>query len=114
MDLPTEITIHILSYLPLSTLLTLLRVSHKWYNLIDGDQMNKETIYRNAAFFEGYSPRRTMLLEELGPRDGEQSADVRKALYSSRALSNVSSWKDFCTDQLSPFFFSADNCIVHR
>jgi len=55
-----------------------------------------------------------MLLEELGPRDGEQIADVRKALYSSRALSNVSSWKDFCTHQWSPFFFSADNCIVHR
>lgn len=26
-------------------------VSHKWYNLIDGEEKNKETIYGNAAFF---------------------------------------------------------------
>ncbi|KAF8966654.1 hypothetical protein BDZ97DRAFT_623063 [Flammula alnicola] len=55
-------------------------------NFINGNEMNRETIYRYAAFLEGYSPRPTVLFEKLGPREGGQPVDVRKALYSSRAM----------------------------
>ena len=102
--------VHILSYLPLSMLLTLLRVSHKWYDLIDGIEMNRETIYQNAAFLEGYIPKRTELFEDLC---GGQPVNVRKGLYSSMAMANVTGWKDFCTNCCSSFS-PADKCVLHR
>ncbi|KAF8804780.1 hypothetical protein BYT27DRAFT_7243584 [Phlegmacium glaucopus] len=92
-ELPTEITNHVLSYLPLSTLSALLTVDREWYDFID---TNKETIYRQAAFLEGYSPSPTVLFEKLGPRQGGPPVDVGKVLYSSRAMFGVSDWKDFC------------------
>ncbi|KAF8875089.1 hypothetical protein CPB84DRAFT_1796902 [Gymnopilus junonius] len=78
-ELPTELVILILSYLPLSGVCV-------YRSLIGRNDMNRETIYRDLAFYEGFIPWSTTLLENLGPN----------GLYSGRSLAGVKGWKEFC------------------
>jgi hypothetical protein len=89
-ELPPEIIIIILSFLPVSSLGVILRLNKKWFLFIDE---NQNTIYRDAAYLEGYVPGPGTLLEGLGPReDGIE----RQGLYSRRVTDGLEGWKDFC------------------
>lgn len=89
-ELPAEIVIVVLSYLPLASLSSLLAVSKEWQYFIDGNLQNRNTIYRNAAYLEGYIDDPAMMLEDLGPRDDGTG------FYSERTMRGVETWRDFC------------------
>ncbi|KAF8956222.1 hypothetical protein BDZ97DRAFT_1852767 [Flammula alnicola] len=89
-ELPAEITILILSYLPLPTLSVLLRLNAEWFDFIG---QNGNTIYHNAAFLQGYIPSHKTLIEELRPTE---AGTERQALYSRRATEGIHGWKDMC------------------
>lgn len=93
-DLPPEIIIIILSFLPVSSLGAVLRLNKQWFLFIDE---NQDTIYRDAAYLEGYIPDAATLLEDLGPREGGMES---QALYSRRVTDGVEGWKDFCAYQI--------------
>lgn len=102
MTLPAELSLLILSHLPLSTLSAVQRVNH-YFSTFVGE--NESTVYRNAAWVEGWVPSPQTQLGELRvaenqraekeEEDGERR--MRNALYSQRAMRGVRSWKDFCT-----------------
>jgi len=97
-ELPPEIIIIILSFLPVSSLGVVLRLNKKWLLFIDE---NQNTIYRDAAYLEGYVPHPAKLLEDIGPKEAGME---RQALYSRRVTSGLEGWKDFCASQ--PYFCS--------
>ena len=82
LNLPTELTLNILSYLPFSSLSRLQSVCKSWSEFCT---LHENTIYRNAACLHTYIPRSTTMLNELS------------SLYSQRALEDVKTWKDLCT-----------------
>jgi len=92
-ELPPEIVIIILSFLPVSSLCAILRLNKKWFLFIDE---NQNTIYRDAAYLEGYMPDPATLLEGIGPREDGME---RQALYSRRVTAGLEGWKDFCAYQ---------------
>jgi len=89
-DLPPEIIIIILSFLPVSSIGVVLRLNKKWLLFIDE---NQNTIYRDAAYLEGYIPDPATLLEDIGPGEGGMET---QALYSRRVTDGMEGWKDFC------------------
>ena len=79
--LPVEISLAVLSYLPLSTLGPLSSLSRKWRDFISA---NKSTIFHNAAILHGYIHPETLLLEDaLTMREGSP-------------WRGVTDWKEFC------------------
>ena len=92
-ELPPEIIIVILSFLPVSSLCAVLRLNKKWFLFIDE---NQNTIYRDAAYLESYMPDPATLLEVIGPREDGME---RQALYSRRVTAGLEGWKDFCAYQ---------------
>ena len=82
LNLPTELTLKILSYLPFNSLSRLQSVCKSWSEFCS---LHENTIYRNAACLHTYIPSPTMMLNELG------------SFYSKRALEDVETWKDLCT-----------------
>lgn len=81
-NLPTELVLNVLSYLPFASLCRLQVVSKSWNEFCT---LHESTIYRNAAYLHAYIPRPSTMLSELG------------SLYSQRALKGVQSWKDLST-----------------
>ena len=81
LNLPSELTLNILSYLPFNSLSRLLSVCKSWSEFCI---LHENTIYRNAACLHTYIPRPTTKLDELS------------SMYSQRALEDVKTWKDLC------------------
>ena len=86
-ELPAELVIIIISYLPLTSITRLYRVNRQWHEFLD---LNENSVYRNAAWREGWLINPQMLLEDL-----DQINDIRSS-YSRRSVRNVSDWKGFC------------------
>ncbi|KAF8797521.1 hypothetical protein BYT27DRAFT_7344147 [Phlegmacium glaucopus] len=78
-NLPTELTLYILSYLPFDSLSRLKAVCKSWNEF---SNLQESTIYRNAACLHAYIPCPRTMLKDLG------------SLYSQRALEGVKTWKD--------------------
>ncbi|KAG9223420.1 hypothetical protein PLEOSDRAFT_1081654 [Pleurotus ostreatus PC15] len=77
-DLPAELILQVLSYVPIETLNSLRLVCHKLHNILEAQEAS---IYRNAAVFHGFVP----------------SGNVNYSnIYSRRSLFGVDSWKLFC------------------
>ncbi len=89
-ELPTELIILILSYLPLETVSVLEQLDHQWHEFIS---FNSSTVYRNAAWREGWLIHADTMFEELAYPEDQR----RKSHYSQRAMRGVRGWKDFCT-----------------
>ncbi len=85
---PSEIVLHILSYLPVSSLAQLHVVSQAWNVFL---LQHQTTIYRHAAFLHGFidDDSATFL-----------SAEVRKR-YATKVFDNLNSWKDLCAIDFS-------------
>jgi len=79
--LPTEISLSVLSYLPLPTLCSLLTLSRQWLNFCSE---NQSAIFHNAAILHGYiQPKTTQLGDALSAHEGSP-------------WNGVTDWKDFC------------------
>jgi F-box associated protein len=79
--LPVELSLAVLSYLPLSTLCPSHSVSRKWLNFFS---QNQSTIFHNAAILHGYTHHATLLLEDaLSTHQGDP-------------WEGATDWKDFC------------------
>lgn len=77
-NLPTELILQVLSYVPIETLNSLRLVCHQLKAILEAQEAS---IYRNAAVFHGFVP----------------SSDVDYSnIYSRRSLFGVDSWKSFC------------------
>ena len=81
LNLPTELALNILSYLPVNSLSRLRSVCKSWNEFCI---LHENTIYRNAASLHTYIPSPTTMLNEL------------ESLYSQRAMEDVKTWKDLC------------------
>ena len=79
--LPVEISLAVLSYLPLSTLGPLSSLSRKWRDFISA---NKSTIFRNAAILHEYIHPETLLLEDA------------LSMHEGSPWRGATDWKDFC------------------
>jgi len=80
---PSEIVLHIFSYLPVCSLAQLHVVSRAWNAFL---LQYQTTIYRNAAFLHGF------IDDDSAPF---LSAEIRKR-YAARVFDNLNSWKDLC------------------
>jgi hypothetical protein len=80
---PSEIVLHIFSYLPLSSLAQLHVVSRAWNAFL---LQNQTTIYRHAAFLHGF------IDDDSAPF---LSAEVRKR-YAAKVFDNLNGWRDLC------------------
>jgi hypothetical protein len=83
--LPIELSLSVLSYLPLPTLCSLLTLSHQWFDLFSTHQ---PTIFRNAAIFHGYIQPGTMLLDDA------------LTVYEGSPWEGATNWKDFCESSI--------------
>jgi hypothetical protein len=88
--LPVELSLAILSYLPIQTLCPLPSLSHKWFDFFS---QNQSTIFRNAAVLHGYTHPETYLLEDA------------LSDHKGSPWEGTTDWKDFC--RLSIFLFGA-------
>ncbi|KAH8984939.1 hypothetical protein EDB92DRAFT_1950395 [Lactarius akahatsu] len=79
--LPAEVTLNVLSYLPIPSLLSLPVLSRRW---LDFFTANQSTIFRSAALLHEYMQPRTSLLEDA------------LSLNTGRPWTGSTSWKDFC------------------
>jgi hypothetical protein len=105
-ELPAELALVILSYLPLSSIGYLRRVNREWSYFVE---QNLTTVYRNAAFLEGFIAKKQTLLSELdGTATGTMSENggggswrtwdgYEQRVYSGKALRGVDSWETLCT-----------------
>ncbi|KAJ7064614.1 hypothetical protein C8F01DRAFT_1127462 [Mycena amicta] len=84
LPLPPELTISILSHLPISSLATLCKTSRAWNALI---QTNESTIYQNAAIRHFSVPPSTTF-------------DDLESVLSRPAVAGTHDWKSFCQRQL--------------
>jgi len=82
-DLPSDIVLEILPYLPLNTIASLALVSRGLHSLINS---NENLVYREASCYQGYIPSCTTTL------------DKAYSLYSRRSMGAgpIPNWKDFC------------------
>ncbi|KAF5312915.1 hypothetical protein D9619_003810 [Psilocybe cf. subviscida] len=110
-ELPAELALLILSHLPLSSIGYLRRVNRDWAYFVG---QNSTTVYRNAAFLEGFIGKNQTLLSELqvAPTDSRTGSSRRarggqgrvgyeseEVLYSQKALDGVDSWETLCKRQ---------------
>jgi len=79
--LPIELSLSVLSYLPLPTLCSLPALSRQWFNLFSA---NQSTIFHNAAVLHGYVQPETILLDDA------------LSLYKGSPWDGATDWKDFC------------------
>ncbi|KAH9487465.1 hypothetical protein JR316_0001541 [Psilocybe cubensis] len=91
--LPTELSLLILSYLPLSSIRSLILTNTEWAAFVD---QNQSTVYRNAAAVEGYieASAKFVYVDEVvahpeGKRDNRRS-------YSQHSMKGVEGWRSFC------------------
>jgi hypothetical protein len=79
--LPVELSLSVLSYLPLQTLCSLPALSHTWFNFFSA---NQSTIFHNAAILHEYAQPGTILLEDA------------LSAYKGSPWDGTTDWKDFC------------------
>lgn len=79
--LPVEISLVVLSYLPIPLLCSLPTLSRQWYNFFS---KNQSTIFHKAAILHGYTQPGTLLLEDA------------LSVYSGSPWEGATDWKDFC------------------
>lgn len=79
--LPTELTLNVLSHLPIQTLLSLPVLSRQWFHFF---ATNESEIYRHSAIAQEYIKPETMLLEDA------------LSVNRGRPWAGSISWKDFC------------------
>jgi len=85
--LPVEISLVVLSYLPLPTLCPLPSLSRKWSDFFSD---NQSTIFHNAAILHGYIHPETLLLEDA------------LSTHKGSPWDGATDWKDFC--KLTPYW----------
>ncbi|KAF8639383.1 hypothetical protein AX17_001539 [Amanita inopinata Kibby_2008] len=81
-DLPSELLLTLISYLHVSDIYRLRLLSKAWNEFITE---NESAIYHAAAILHCFAPSSSKSLDNL------------HSVYSSRALGDVSSWKNFCS-----------------
>ncbi|KAH9174790.1 hypothetical protein EDB89DRAFT_1883946, partial [Lactarius sanguifluus] len=79
--LPTEVTLNVLSHLPIPLLLSLPVLSRQWLDFVT---KNQSTIFRTAALLHEYIQPETLLLEDA------------LSVNTGRPWAGSTSWKDFC------------------
>jgi len=79
--LPTELSLSVLSYLPLQTLCSLPTLSRQWLDFCSENQL---TIFHNAAILHGYIQPKTLQLEDA------------LSAYEGTPWDGATDWKDFC------------------
>jgi hypothetical protein len=79
--LPTEVTLSVLSHLPIPLLLPLLLLSRQWFDLFTA---NQSVIFHSAALLHEYIQPGTLFLEDA------------LAVNTGRPWAGSTSWKDFC------------------
>jgi hypothetical protein len=101
--LPAEVTVNVLSHLPIPSLLSLPGLSRKWFDLFT---RNQSAIFHSAALLHEYIQPGTLLLED--------ALSVNKG----RPWAGSTSWKDFCESQpyhsLYPSQADRSRCEGHR
>ncbi|KAJ6623185.1 hypothetical protein B0H10DRAFT_2011583 [Mycena sp. CBHHK59/15] len=85
LHLPPELVISVLQHVSLSTLSSLLCASREWAQFFE---VNRSTIYHNAAVFHGFIPSTSIVYSEL------------ETVLSRRALTGVNDWRSFCSAQI--------------
>lgn len=80
-NLPTELALTVLAYLPIDSILRLLFVCRQWRDFI---QLQEKAIYHQAAVYHKLIPRSISSIEEA------------RIFYSEHSLAGVSDWKDLC------------------
>ncbi|KAI0287198.1 hypothetical protein BC826DRAFT_1119604 [Russula brevipes] len=83
--LPVEISIAVLSYLPIPSLCSLPAVSREWSHFFS---VNRSTIFHNAAVLHEYTEPGTLLLEDA------------LSVYSGSPWEGAADWRDFCRPQI--------------
>ena len=79
--LPAEVTLIVLSYLPISSLSSLSLLSRQWSDFF---AEHKSTIFHRAALYHGYILPGTLYLEDA------------LSANRGRPLVGLSSWMDLC------------------
>ncbi|KAH9059599.1 hypothetical protein EDB87DRAFT_1563124 [Lactarius vividus] len=79
--LPTEVTLDVLSHLPIPSLLSLPILSHQW---LDFFTTNQSKIFHSAALYHEYIHPETLSLEDA------------LSVNTGRPWAGSTSWKDFC------------------
>ncbi|KAI9444179.1 hypothetical protein H4582DRAFT_1067846 [Lactarius indigo] len=79
--LPTEVTLNVLSHLPIPSLLSLPVLSHQW---LDFFTTNQSEIFHSAALLHEYIQPETLSLEDA------------LSVNTGRPWAGSTSWKDFC------------------
>lgn len=79
--LPIELSLSVLSYLPLQTLSSLPALSRQWFDFISA---NQSTIFHSAAVLHGYAQPGTVLLEDA------------LSAYNGSPWDGAADWKDLC------------------
>ncbi|KAH9000896.1 hypothetical protein EDB86DRAFT_2777726, partial [Lactarius hatsudake] len=79
--LPTEVTLDVLSHLPIPSLLSLPVLSHQW---LDFFTTNQSKIFHSAALYHEYINPETLLLEDA------------LSVNTGRPWAGSTSWMDFC------------------
>jgi hypothetical protein len=81
-DLPPEMTLNVLSHLPIPSLLSLRLLSRQWSDFVN---VHQSVIFHGAALYHGYVPPGTGLEDVLS---------VTRNM--GRPLAGTTSWKDLC------------------
>ncbi|KAI9510203.1 hypothetical protein F5148DRAFT_623674 [Russula earlei] len=79
--LPVEVSLAILSYLPLPSLCSLSALSRQWFNFVS---TNRSTIFRKAAILHGFTPPGTSLLKDV------------LSVCTGSPWAGATDWRDFC------------------
>ncbi|KAH9985659.1 hypothetical protein BJV74DRAFT_554300 [Russula compacta] len=79
--LPVEISLVVLSYLPIPSLCSLPTLSRQWYNFFS---KNQSTIFHEAAILHEYTQPGTLLLEDA------------LSVYTGSPWEGATDWKDYC------------------
>ncbi|KDQ52879.1 hypothetical protein JAAARDRAFT_61656 [Jaapia argillacea MUCL 33604] len=80
-SLPAELTLHLLSYLPLGDISTITLLSRAWLAFLNA---NQDTVYRQAAIYHRFVSPDVVSLETV--RDSENGS----------WMDGLNSWKDLC------------------
>jgi hypothetical protein len=83
--LPAEVTLSVLSHLPIPSLLSLPVLSHQWFDFFATNQL---IIFHRAAISHGYINPEILMLEDA------------LSLNTGRPWAGSTSWEDFCKSLL--------------
>ena len=80
-ELPPELVLHILQYLPLPSLQAVSQISSEWHNFC---QRNQSTIYHQAALLHQFISSLDVTLSEA------------KSSFPARSIEETPDWRSFC------------------